>query len=383
MISTVIENGRIFDPSQDKDEIGRICIEGRRIVAYDESRMDEKTEFINAKGNLILPGLIDFHSHLAFGFGDVGLHADLMAFPNGITSAVDAGSAGSVTFDGFVRYIIPSNETTIKAFCHVAPVGVMTDIHGETNNTDHYDIDLLRNLMDKYYPDQMIGLKIRLGRLFTPGLGVKPLTEAKKIAEELGCPVCCHLNDSEIDYKEVLDVLGAGDILCHCYQGRGKTILGEDGKVIDAAWEARKKGVYFDAACGRINHSLDIIQEAMREGFLPDLIGTDTIFYSVYQHKLFALPYVMSYMLDAGMDLKELIRSVTQTPARLMLEEGRRGTLKEGAFADIAVFQLAEHEITYHDQIGGEMKGNHLFIPMATWKEGRAVYKRIDFEFWD
>ncbi len=383
MNTTVIKNAHIFDPGCNRDEYGSILIEGNKIIAYDEQKIKEDTLIVDAKGNYVLPGLIDFHTHIAFGMGETGLHCDLMTLPNGITAAVDAGSCGSVTFDGFVKYIVPNNETTVKAFCHVSPLGIATDIHTETTNPAHYDEDRLRALFEKYYPDYFLGLKIRLGKLYTPGQGVEPLIAAKKIARNIGCPMCVHLNNSEVEYGEVLDLLDEGDVLCHCYQGMGKTILGDDGKILDAVWRARERGVLFDAATGRINHNFRLIEKALDQGFLPDIISTDTIFESVYQHQSFCLLYVLSYLYDAGIPLNELIRACTATPAKVMHMEGKIGTLNPGAFADIAIVKLGERPITYRDKFGTELKGNHLFIPLATFKGGRAVYKRIEFEYWD
>ena len=49
---------------------------------------------IDAKGLLAVPGLIDFHTHIARGLGDAGIYCDLMTIPNGTTAAVDQGSCG-------------------------------------------------------------------------------------------------------------------------------------------------------------------------------------------------------------------------------------------------------------------------------------------------
>jgi len=383
MKTTLIKNAHIFDPSCNRDEFGMILIEGDQIIEYDEKKVNSQTLVIDAQGNYVFPGLIDFHTHIGFGMSETGLHCDLMTIPNGITAAVDQGSFGSVTFDGFVKYVVPNNETTTKAYCHVSPIGIATDIHSETANPDHYDLERLRNMFRKYYPDYFLGLKIRIGNLFTKGLGVKPLEAAKKIAKEIGCPMVVHFNNSDIPYEQVLNLLDEGDVICHCFQGMGETILDQDGKIVDAAWKARERGVLFDAAPGRINHNYEIIRKAIEQGFLPDIISTDTIFDSVYQHKSFCLLYVLSFLYDLGIPLDALIRACTATPARLMHMENQIGTLRPGSRADIAIIKLAEHPVAHRDNHGNTFTGKHLFVPLETIKDGRVVYKRIEFEYWD
>ena len=110
----VIKNGHIFDPGAGRDEFGAIMAENGKIVPYDESKITDDTEIIDAKGYYVFPGLIDFHTHLAYGIGEIGAKADMIALPNGVTSLVDQGSCGSVSFEALVKYVIPFNETTIK-----------------------------------------------------------------------------------------------------------------------------------------------------------------------------------------------------------------------------------------------------------------------------
>ncbi|MCI8415952.1 MAG: amidohydrolase family protein [Lachnospiraceae bacterium] len=378
----LVKNAHILDPSCGREELGCILIKDSKIVAY-EGSIPPECEVMDAKGCLVIPGLIDFHTHIAYGLGDAGIHCDLMTLPNGITTAVDAGSTGTAAFDGFVRYVIPNCETRVKAFLHVSAIGVTTEVHTENSDPDLYDREKIRRLFAQYYPEHMLGLKLRLGRGFTKGQGTRPLRVAKEIAKELGCPLCVHVTDSQMPYGEILKLLEKGDILCHAYQGQGYTLLDQEGRVEKAALKAREQGVLFDLAAGRYNYDFRVFNKAVEQGFLPDIISTDTVSTSVYRHLLFHLLYVMSYCLDGGIPLMEVIRACTATPAAYMGLGGRIGTLQPGAEADIAILQIKEHPITYQDCYGNQVKGNHLFLPMATIKGGRPVYKRIEFEFWD
>lgn len=68
---------------------------------------------------------------------------------------------------------------------------------------------------------------------------------------------------------------------------------------------------------------------------------SDKMFYSVRAR---SLAFVMSRFLSFGMKLPDVVRCVTETPARLMNMEGRLGTLRAGAFADVSVFRLEDKE---------------------------------------
>jgi dihydroorotase len=62
---TIVRNGRIIDPANKRDEIGDLLIANGRIA--DQSAIhNSKSEIaeINAKGLIVVPGLIDMHVHL-------------------------------------------------------------------------------------------------------------------------------------------------------------------------------------------------------------------------------------------------------------------------------------------------------------------------------
>ncbi|MDR2390250.1 MAG: amidohydrolase family protein, partial [Planctomycetota bacterium] len=197
-----------------------------------------------------------------------------------------------------------------------------------------------------------------------------------------GKPVCVHLTESEFPYGVLLDRLDGGDILCHCFQGRGEhTILGANGRIGAAALRARERGVLFDAAVGRVNCDFKVAAAALADLFLPDIVSTDLVGTSVYNHKLFHLLYVMSAFLALGMTLPEVVRACTAIPAARMGMSGRIGTLVPGAQADVAIIRLRERPLRFSDGKGNGIEGSQLLVPLATLKSGRLVYKRIDFEY--
>jgi dihydroorotase len=63
--TTIIRNGRIIDPANNRDETGDLVIANGRIADQSAIRNPQSTiEQIDAKGLIVAPGLIDMHVHL-------------------------------------------------------------------------------------------------------------------------------------------------------------------------------------------------------------------------------------------------------------------------------------------------------------------------------
>lgn len=329
----------------------------------------------------MLPGLIDFHTHLHWRHSDVGLHPDLYTLPMGITSAVDAGSAGTCNYEGMAHGTMASAMITMKSFLNVTATGIITEQYFENLDPALFDIHRMDYLFERY-SDEILGLKVRIGKRFSGPLGLAPLAASRTLGDRYHCPICCHIVWPEQDLDEAMPYFQAGDILCHCYQNQGDyNILDAHGKIRKSVREARERGVLFDCASGRKNHSLELTRQALREGFFPDIISTDVITESVYRKSLFGLPRTMSEYLALGMDLSDVVRAVTETPARLMRMAGEIGTLASGALADVAIMRLREGPVFFEDLVGGSIEGNALLIPQATLKAGRLAFMQIDFLF--
>lgn len=374
-----IINGTVVDPATGRNGPGEIYIRNSRIVPGDAE--GEAAETVDASGCLVLPGLIDFHTHLDRAHSDLGIHPDLMTLPNGVTAAVDAGSGGTANFEGYLKDVACATDITTKSYVNVAATGIITEQYFENPDPALYDTDRLEYLFERYR-DDILGLKVRIGKLFSKEFGLQPLLAAKKLARRLGTTVCLHAVHPEQSYDEILPELERNDVLCHCFQARGEySILDDAGRVRPAARAARERGVIFDAASGRANYSYDIARKTLADGFMPDVISTDVVTHSMYKPKVFSLPYVMSGYLALGMPLEEVVRAVTQTPARLMGLEGRIGTLAPGAMADVAIFKLRERPLTFRDQFGHSVDGAGLLAPQMTIQAGRTAYMNIEFAF--
>lgn len=127
MYDLIVKGGTVIDPSQGLNGLNDIAVEDGKIalVAPDISS-DEASRVLEVKGTLVLPGLIDLHTHVYDGVNGNGVEADLGGVRAGVTTMVDAGSSGCDTFGGFPRHIIPNSATEIICFLHICRTGLAT-----------------------------------------------------------------------------------------------------------------------------------------------------------------------------------------------------------------------------------------------------------------
>jgi len=64
MAKILIKNGRVIDPASNVDGVRDVLIENGRVTAVKSHVTLRRSPAIDAKGMLVLPGLIDMHSHL-------------------------------------------------------------------------------------------------------------------------------------------------------------------------------------------------------------------------------------------------------------------------------------------------------------------------------
>lgn len=373
----LIKNAFCIDPAQKVNKIMDVAIKKNKISLVAENITDEAEQVIDGTGYILTPGLIDFHTHIYCGGTDIGIAADSSYIPTGVTAAVDAGSTGSAAFDAYMRGCISNTLIRTKSFINVCPTGMGTMKFHEVVSEKCIDVDKTQLMVEKYR-DHVIGLKIRASSDIVGQEGLKPIVAAIKLAEKLELPLAVHTTNPPVFAGELVNLLRSGDIYVHCYQGTGNNII-EDGRVSEAIKNARQRGVIFDAANGGNHWVFAVAEQAMREGFYPDVISTDLTVKTLFKEPVHSLPYIMSKYLNMGMDLYEIVKACTQNPAKLMGMQSQIGSLQVGAFADIAVLKLLDRKVVFRDTKKQERVGNKLLANKMTIFDGKIVYKSIDF----
>jgi dihydroorotase len=149
---------------------------------------------------------------------------------------------------------------------------------------------------------------------------------------------------------EVLPLLRPGDVVTHTFTGRKHGFVGPDGKILPAAFEARERGVLFDAAHGRNHVSFPIVETAVEQGFLPDSLATD-ITLVTGANPDFGLPLMMTKLMSYGVRIEDLIPRVTVKPARA-LQRDELGRLAVGGIGDATVLRVVDGPYTFGDVDG-------------------------------
>jgi len=380
----IIRNGRVFDPHTERFELRDVYIGDGKFVQ--DAQSSSEAQIIDATGKLVLPGLIDCHTHLNYLGSNIGCNADLLCIPSGVTSAVDGGTAGYANFPQFYSTNIVRYVPCVMEYLHVSSYGVKDHCtHPEEHDPADFDFDQIVRTFEKY-PDVLRGLKIRVFGKTMDAYGTAPLEKTVEMADRLEkagfkCLVNMHYTGAPQGHtlSELLDILRPGDLFSHVYQTMGETIFGGDGRIKPEVNHARARGVLFDTANGRPLWSFDHLERAFSEGFYPDTVSSDVIHLSMYVKPAFSLPHAMSVMYTAGMPLEKLLRAVTLTPAEMLGITDRAGTLDIGKCADLAIFDLMDTGMVLSDKHGGSRRSKGLFVPLATIRAGKLMFRQLFF----
>lgn len=379
MLDYLICGGHVIDPASGVSEIRDVAVKNGRIVELPAD--PTASHVIDAAGCFVFPGLIDAHAHSYVPGSGLGVQPDFQA-ATGVTTVLDAGTAGWSNYPAFHNTTVVNSQVRVKAL-----VGYNNSGQVELGYLENYDrkaikIEKIRRILEQY-PGEVLGIKMRFQREVTGETGTQRLRELIEVADQLGCPVTVHTTDPPASAEEIADLLRPGDVYCHCYQGKGHTIVDEAGHVYPAVRKARERGVWFDAANGTGNFAFSTAVAALKDGFLPDIISADNASNSFcLDYYARNLPFVMSKYLTLGMTLEQVVACVTKTPAKLLGMEGKIGTLAPGAFADIAIMKLREKQQEYWDSVKNPstaVSGDVILVPQMTLLNGVAVYRTNDF----
>uniref|UniRef100_A0A7C1FSV8 Amidohydrolase/deacetylase family metallohydrolase n=1 Tax=Thermomicrobium roseum TaxID=500 RepID=A0A7C1FSV8_THERO len=367
---TVILGGELVDPGTGRFGRFDIGIRQGRIARVAPSLAGYPAEqVVDARGQLVTPGLIDLHTHVYWGATYWGIEADPVAARTGVTTWLDVGSAGAYTFPGLRRYVIEPSRVRIFAFLNLSSIGLVAPTW-EFANLDYCDVELAARVIETNR-DVILGVKARIDANTTRGVGIRPLELARKLADELGVPLMVHINNGPPSIDEVAALLRPGDILTHCFTGGTMRILTPEGKLHPTIRTLRERGLVLDVGHGAGSFNFTVAEALLAEGILPDTISSD-IHQLAIQRPMFDLPTTLSKFLALGLSLPEVIERVTVRPAHL-LGRPELGSLAEGTPADIALFRLIEGNFTFYDVALQARQGRQLLVNTLTMVDGRIL----------
>jgi dihydroorotase len=336
----VIKGGRVLDPGAGLDGQLDVAIDGGRIAAVEAGiPSDAAARTIDATGLLVVPGLVDLHTHIYPGATYWGIRPDPVAAVSGVTTWVDAGSAGAMNLLGMREYLSRTSRVRAYMFLNISTIG-LTPATYELTNLELVDVALCVKLA-RLNADAVRGVKIRMGAQTVGQNGMEPLRRGIRAAEELGLPAMVHISTGPPDIDEIVAELRPGDLLTHSFTGAGMRLANEDGTPRAAIRRALDKGLLLDMGHGAGGFSFEVAEQLAAHGIRPDVVSTDLRQMSLWG-PVYDLPTCIEKAMLLGLSLSEAIERSTAAPARVLRLEGQVGTLRPGAWGDVALFRLEQ-----------------------------------------
>ncbi|MBM7516993.1 amidohydrolase family protein [Nocardioides nitrophenolicus] len=377
----VLRGGTVLDPASGLDAVSDVAISGGTIAAIGPDLVTDGAQVVDCGGSTVVPGLVEGHSHIFQHVSKVGAPADEAHLRRGVVAVADAGTAGASTFDAFRKVVVDGNAIRVVNFLNVSVLGLIDFRFGELLNPDTLVVDDALATAAAH-PDIVRGFKIRLSEDVVGHHWQALLKKSVSLAEQAGLPLMVHIGETEEPVPAVLDYLRAGDIVAHCYTGKPHGILADDGTVLPGVMAARERGVLFDSAHGKSNLSFEIARRAIADGFLPDILSSDTSARN-WRGPVFDLVTSISKLRALGAPLDECIRRATVVPAQVLgLESEGYGRLEVGGRANVTVLTETS-EVTLPDAAGNSIVAPRLepttvvhdgvLVETTPWRGGDAA----------
>lgn len=376
----VIKDGHVIDPKNNIDAVMDVAIQDGKIALVSKN-IDGRQgrQVVNAKGMLVVPGLIDIHGHVFYGTepdhaysnGTSAIPPDGFTFRVGVTTIVDAGGAGWKTFPTFKENVIDNAQTRVLAFLNIVGEGMRGGMYEQ--NTGDMDPKMAAGIARRYR-DHIVGFKVA----HYNGPEWTPVDNAVKAGESAKIPVMIDFggNNPPLSLRELFfDHLRPGDIYTHAFAqlGSRETIVDVDSKNVKPfVREAQKRGIIFDVGYGGISFSYAQAIPALKQNFYPNTISTD-IHIGSMNGSMKDMLSVMSKFHQMGMDIPSVIRASTWNPAVVIKREDL-GHLSPGAEADVAILNMREGNFGFFDYTGHRVTADRKFECEMTIRGGRIVY---------
>lgn len=366
----LIMGGHVIDPASGLSAVRDVAIAGGRIAQVAAGLPTAASRrVIDARGQIVVPGLVDLHVHVYDAVVPISIDADSACLAKGTTTAVDGGSSGANTFAGFQKHVVARSRTRIFALLNISKIGLADG--NEYSDLRFVDPELAARTIAAHR-DVILGVKVRLTPEIFGGQVLEILRRARQAADATGVPIMVHIGGGASPLERVLEMLKAGDVVTHMLHGRTGQTIDDAGRVLPAALEARRRGVTMDIGHGSGNLSFAVAERAARAGWWPDTISSD-IHSGNVKGPVVDLPTTMTKFLMLGMSLDDVVRAVTSAPAAALTIPGAPGTLAPGAPADVALLRLEDGEFPMTDSLRQTRVARRRLVHTATIRGGELV----------
>ena len=428
-MSTFVKNGHLVDVEAGRDGLFDLLIndEGKVEKVGEKGSLDsfvkENTDIIDATGKYVLPGFIDLHVHFREPGGEYKetvKTGSMAAARGGYTTVVTMPNTKPV-MDTVEHLNLQLEAIKKDAVINVLPSGtvtmgqegkVLSDMEGMKKAGIVAISEDGKSVMD---PDILRKGLIEAARLELPffdhcedaDLVHGGVMNAGNKAKELGMPGITNEVEDSIAKRdiEIAEEVGATIHLCHCstratvkfVKAAKEKGLPVSAEVCPHHFTLTDEDIIEDDANFKMNPPLrsraDV--EALKEGLKSGIMGmisTDHAPHSKEEKEksiknapfgivgletAFAL--TVTELLGEYLDMQSLVERMSLTPAKLL--KNGRGTLKEGAIADLVIADINEEYIIDSDKFlskgkntpfnGKKVRGKILY----TLCNGKVVFK--------
>jgi dihydroorotase len=360
----IVKGGRVIDPSMRLDAIRDVAMAGNRIAAVEANITAATAEAIDARGKLVVPGLIDIHTHAARTAGGPGL-----CLADGVTGWIDAGSQGADHIGDAIA-VAKSAPQQGRVLINIGRAGILPE--GDTMDIARADVGAAKDAIARNR-DFIVGVKARLSRDVAGANDFEVLSRAQEVATSFNLPVMIHMGQTVSPLPRLINLLKRGDVVTHMFAPPPNSVIDDSGHILPEVLAARRRGVWFDVGNGQTGHvRWDVVESVMRAGFWPDTISTD---WNVNSHMtgVIDFPNCMSKFLGFGMSVDQVVARATVMASRTFEVFRDRGTLNVGAPADVAVLELREGTFQFLDNYENKRTGRQRLFPSATVLGGKRV----------
>jgi dihydroorotase len=375
-VDLLISAGRVFCADTGLDGPGSVAVKGDRIVASGPDVSVQASQTLEFPDAVLLPGLIDLHAHPAPLGSYAGIDPDTYILARGTTTVLSQGDAGADTWPGYRDTVIAPTRLRIRMAISPVSQGAFAQT-GRFEDLDNIDVDACVSTI-RDGGDTIWGISVNTA------VQVAGESDPREImrrvlaaANATGRPLLFGSRREPSDWPlaEQLALLRPGDALTYClHRGTdsGDESIVKDGRVVDAVWEARERGVLFDMGHGMNSFDFGVVEAAIAEGFMPDTISTDIQRRHMGLEPPHDMPLVMSKLIAAGMPEPEVLARATLHPARALGMSDEIGTLAPGACADLAVLRWDPDETPLVDSVRASRLGGR-FEPVLTVRGGETI----------
>lgn len=380
----VLRGGRLIDPAGGKDGIFDIRVRNGNIESIGANLANDDAKVIDVKDHIVTPGLIDVHLHLMKGLGAFGVDPDIFGIGSGVTTVVDAGSAGHTLLKVFRNYVTDNAKTRVLNYINLSTLGGVSG-PGYSILADPLLIDesKIEHAVETNR-DIIVGIKIMATGGALGSQGLKPLERARKLGDALKLPLLVHIGESwtkdtaPVHVGDVLKYLRAGDIVTHMFTVHPGGLLDGNGRLWPQVRDAKESGVLMDVGHGLHNLNFDVARRVLDQGLYPDGVSTDG-------HRgnragpVYDLPTTMAKLMALGFSLTRVVEMATANAAKLLRRSEVLGSLQVGAPADISVLKVEDREWTAVDSQKGIIPAHQAITPVYAIR-GDMIYEPLPAE---